>query len=262
MEGSLLRCLTGMPGMAVNLDNNSLVFFAADYRTDLGFHLASAASAIYKRFNPDDVKFTPGLNYVFQWFGKNELFLATHTRVAAQTLGLGVWKRDMADILEMSKTALGLLDASELNRVGFKLITFLPQSMSHEELASLFFGRFLSSEEEWSSVFENPADPLVQLNGEKSGMKLTLIASAMNQEQIVNSIVSQPNFDSYSRPRQPEASVLEFVASASNSPAVMIDLDVFKEKIPAKDLNDWVKNALTCVETVTSAFITKYLAKD
>ena len=248
--------------MSLNYENQSLVFFAVDYRTDLGLRLPAAANDLYNLVKPDDVRFHVGLNYTFQWFGKKKIFVVSHNRITSQTIGVATWKQESDNFISMTTSTLKKLEVTELKRIGFKLIAFVPQTMSHAELSDLFFGSFLAPMDEWDGVCQKPNDPFLQLGGERNGMKFLASLTAQTQDQIRSSIQASQNFDHFSKPQQIEPSILEFVVQASNNPCLMLDIDLFREDGTIDDVGQFGKQALKNAEEIVRSCVAKLQSKE
>jgi hypothetical protein len=245
-------------------DNYALTFFAADFPVDFGNRLPGCAAALHAAAKPDDVLFRNGSAYTFQWWKQKRIAILQNipsTRIAFQTLGLDVWRNGLKDFKGQSQLAASEFGATVIKRIGFKVVVFFPQSMTHDEMSDLFFGTFLSQVEEWQQVCDSPTDPMIQMHGNVDGMKLQLFITSMNTEQAMSTLTQSASLDRYVKNHVDDPTAIDFTRKLLVSPSFMVDLDLSKEAAAVSELTEFFDRSLQAADKVIAACKNIFLSK-
>jgi hypothetical protein len=240
--------------------DRSRTFFAADYEPQLGNELADVAKEIRENHKPDSVKLGTK-SYNFGWPSKRQVCILNPTRIALQTLGLSAWKENQSTLESMIRAAVKRLGIDKFKRLGFKVSTFIPLSMTHAEMCELMFGSFLSSKDKLEQICGRSIDPLVQIEGEHGDMRYILVISPMTAEQITRGLSVTPNLDLFLEDKYLDTGVKDFLGRVQQSDAFHFDIDLFRRDVGASTLKEFLKSSMEKADLIAEACVRNLQSK-
>jgi hypothetical protein len=249
--------ISKLKNMATSYDERSLAFFGVEFPPDLGLRLPDLATKLHESLKPDNVAFRAGQIYTFQWQSIDQIFIINHNKIAWHSLGLKAWRDRLPACSDAVALALDTLGVTTLKRIGFKLVAFRPQAMSHAELGDLFFDSFVGSRDRWTQVIDRPNDPMIQMSGERDSFKVVLHVSAMNCEQAQASFIAMPGLDAFDYPRLASSRIERFYDRLGEGAFLWVDVDLFHEQSAASEAREFIEKSLSAaVETIEKAWRT------
>jgi len=236
-------------------------FFAADFDPRFGPEVSSAASRIYEEHRPPKYRATMPSLFQFAWPETRNLLVVTHSRVAWQTLGLRAWNDSLQEHLSVVTMGLQTMHVSAFKRIGFKIVAYLPLSMSHAEMCKLMFGAFVLPEEDFQQVSKGGRDPLLHMEGESGGLEYLLIVTSLSKAQASKHFFSFPNLDLFLAEMYLDVGLKDFHDRVTESDCFLVDIDLFRTNVGIDCLEGFVKEALGTAEAVTDACVRRLLSK-
>ncbi len=232
-------------------------FFAADFEPLVGFEakLAGAAEAMQSRLKAPHWGYAPG-RYVLRDTVQRLLAIVDFRRVFFQSLGLGVWQKNLDEYAEVIKVGLQKLGVQQLKRIGFQATANLAIGMSHKEMAELMFGSYIRPARELQDVASNFDDVLLQLYGEEKGIKFQLTVAPMTQEQAVATFMATGNLEVFLEPKLVDAGVKEFKDRIATD-CFHVSLDLSRSDVAQAEIPIFLRQSLDLADTMSAAAIQK-----
>lgn len=223
-------------------------FFAVDYDWRLGTRLSAAVDAVCRKRDPARVALGGNSFYDFQWPDARQRVLVTPKRVGIETLGLGAWLDNLDLHLSVVDAALEALEVTLLNRVGFKVIAFLPLEMTQAESIDLMFGTFLVERDLLWPILGQGIDPLVHVEAELTGFKYALDLTTLNAEQASQWFLRLPNLDKMVDKRLLDQGVKQFHDRVTQDDSFLFDVDLCQTNVPSAKLREFATSAFDFAE--------------
>jgi|GEM_PF-2276880 len=218
-------------------------YFAVDFDLRVGTKLSAALDAVCQARAPARFLAGNGLACDFQWPDDRQHLYVSPTRVAVETLGLAPWLEHLDLHLDVISAALRALDVTVLNRIGFKVIAFLPLEMQQAEAIDLMFGAFLAGRELLAPILGTVVDPLVHVEAEQAGFKYNLDLTTVNAEQASQWFLRLPNLDKMVKDKTLDPGLRDFRDRIAKEDSFLFDVDAWQNKIAASDLKQFATSA-------------------
>jgi hypothetical protein len=232
-------------------------YFAVDFEPILGAvpKLAEAAEAVQARLKaPHWASTTWG--YILRDTVRRRILALDYRRCVFQTLGLEGWQKDLDENAAIIRQGLDRLGVARLKRIGFQTQAFLPIGMVQREMADLMFGSYLVPAEELREVCGKLEDVLVQLHGEREGMKLQLIVAPMTADQAVQQFQLFPNLENFLEPKYFDVGLKEFKDRIAQD-CLLVLADLFRTDVTATEVTPFSRRSLDAADIITDAAVQK-----
>ena len=243
--------------MFENYGNRVCTVFAIDFEPVVGcdVRLASAAETIQASLRAPHWGFATG-GYVFRHTVERLLLAVDFRRIVFQTLGLQTWQKKLDEHVEIMMTSLHALGVNRAKRIGFVTQAYLPTGMSHGEMTELMLGSYLAPAEELEEVCGTLEDALVQLHGERDGMKLQLIAAPMTAEQVSQQFMQLPNLEAFVEPKLLDMGVKEF-RDRVTAECFFVSVDLSRTDVPVAEIGRFSRQSLDWAQRTADAAVQK-----
>jgi hypothetical protein len=194
--------------------------------------------------------------YVLRDTVRRRILVLDFRRCQFQTLGLEGWQKDLDENAAIIRVTLETLGVARLKRVGFQAQAFLPLGMSQREMADLMFGSYLLPAVELQDVCGKLEDVLVQLHGEREGMKLQLILAPMTADQAVQQFQLTPNLETFLEPKLFDMGLKEFKDRIAQD-CFFVSADLSRADVPTTEVSLFSRTSLEAADTITGAAVQK-----
>ena len=195
--------------------------------------------------------------YMFRCPERRLLVVLSPSRLFLQTLGLSPWADAMEEHLRLALASLKALGVTQLKRVGFKILAYLPLQMSHAELCRLMFGSFLAPIEELREVFGDPLDPSVHLEGKYGESEYVVEFTPVTTEQAKARCQGIPNVDHFVTEKFAGSPVREFLDRVCQSDSLVFDVDLFRKDLPVDKLGQFLSTSLQDAKRIAEATVAR-----
>jgi hypothetical protein len=231
--------------------------FSVDFEPMVGFsrRLPEAVEAAQARLKAPHWA-TTTVAYILRDTVRRRILVLDYRRCQFQTIGLDGWLKDVDENAAIIKATLDALEVAKMKRVGFQSQAYLPLGMSQRELADLMSGSYLLPAEELRDVCGKLEDVLVQLHGERDGMKLQLILAPMTGEQTTQQLQMTPNLESFLEPKLFDMGLKEFKDRIAQD-CFYVAADLSRTEVPTTEVSLFSRKSLEAADTITEAAVQK-----
>jgi hypothetical protein len=224
--------------------------FAVDYELQLGTRLAAAADLLCHGAEPTRAGTGGGMFFDFQWPKEHRHILVGARRTAIETLGLSPWIENVDTHLDLVCSILTTLEVKSVQRIGFKVVAYLPLQMTQSEASDLMFSSFLGDKERLAEIFGESLDPLLHLEAESEGFAYRLDLTAMNSEQTSTSFLRRGNLDKFVDQQFLDNTIKSFHDRITHSDCLFFDIDLFKKGVEINSVKQFARSAFEKADTI------------